>query len=105
MKEEEAQEEEEKGALERIGQKLFHTRLFSPPQIIRRPRKYVSTFWLRVLHTFVNPLTDFKAVPSRFVLNPILSLFFSLSFPLPLALLSPLSRKEDLWATKRFHGI
>lgn len=40
--------------------KLFHTRLFSPPQITRRSRKYVSTFWLRGLHTFVNPLTDLR---------------------------------------------
>lgn len=38
----------------------FSIRLFSPPQITRRPRKYVSTFWLRGLHTFVNPLTDLR---------------------------------------------
>lgn len=78
--------------------KLFHTRLFSPPQITRRPRKYVSTFWLRGLHTFVNPLTDLRRC-LRDSSSTLSSLFLSR------ALLSPLSRKEDLWATKRFHGI
>lgn len=76
MKEE--AEEEEKGALDCIGQAFPYPPIFAATNHSTPKKICFDVLVTRTSHV-CKPINGFKAVPPRFVLNPILSLFFSLS--------------------------